>query len=642
MLLGPLLPLLFLLGLAILVFPHAQPKESNPDLALGAFLQAAVFTGTFATVLAETLSAAGLLTAGGVGVAWVLGVGAVVVVAGRTRWREPIRLVATSLRKWFRGAAPVERAVLLAFLGLMASVLLIALVSPPNTTDVQLYHGPRVLHWIQNQSMGPFATAYLHQVYQPIWSEMAVLQLRLLYGGEGLSNTVQWFAYAAAILAVAGTSRLLGAASWGGWLGAAFVASVPVVILQASSSKNDLVAGAWLSCVVYFAFLSRMRHLTRGEALCLGLASGLGVLTKGTFLFFSIPILAWALVPFLTLRSSAGKGPIALGLAGGLALNFPHWARNAEVFGSPVGPPQVTSELLGSSVDPVVIALRVTSNLAQNFVVPGGSIRLAVESLVIRLYELLGRDLAGFRLPELWNHEDQAGNPIHLLLAAAVLGLLVVGVGRSPRPARGYAFLCLASYVLFSAGVRYDLTGVRYQIPWFVMCAPLVGAELSHRLPAEVRRTVVSLFLIASLPWVLLNRTRPLVGWPPRTAVSSVLIASKGELLFANWRERQAPTENAAAALRRTACTSVGLRIDSHDWEYPFWAEMGAPESGVRLEVLNPVDELRPYLDSAFSPCAILCTICGGRERLHGLARSGEWGDVILYTGGGYHPDPDG
>lgn len=642
MLLGPLLPLLFLLGLAILLFPRDQPKESIPGLALGVFLQSVVFAGTFATVLAESLSAAGLLTAGAVGLTWGLAVIVVAWRAGRGRWREPVLLVASSWRKWFDRAGASGWAILFGFLAMLSVVLLVAIVSPPNTVDVQLYHAPRVLHWIQGHRLDHFSTAYLHQVWQPIWSELAVLQLRLLHGGEGLSNTVQWFAYAAAILAVAGTSRLLGAASWGGWLSAAFVASVPVVILQASSSKNDLVAGAWLACMVYFALLSRMRHLTWGEALCLGLASGLGVLTKGTYLFFALPILAWALVPFLTLRASAGRGPIALGLAGGLALNFPHWARNVEVFGSPVGPPQVTSGLLGSTVDPVVIVLRVVSNLAQNFVVPGGSIRLAVESLVIRLYEILGRDLAGFRLPELWNHEDQAGNPIHLLLAAAVLVLLVVGVGRTPGPARGYAFLCLASYGLFSAGVRYDLTGVRYQIPWFVLCAPLVGAELSRRLPPWARRTAVGLFLFASLPWILFNRTRPLVGWPPRTAVSSVLVAPNGELLFANWRERQDPIESAAAAVRRTACTNVGLRIDSHDWEYPFWTELGAPESGVQLEVLNPADELREYLDPAFTPCAIVCTICGGRERLHGLARSGEWGDVVLYAGGVYHTDPDG
>ena len=91
--------------------------------------------------------------------------------------------------------------------------------------------------------------------------------------------------------------------------------------------------------------------------------------------------------------------------------------------------------------------------------------------------------------------------------------------------------------------------------------------------------------------------------------------------------------------IRDSGCNQVGLRIDSHDLEYTFWWLLKAPQSGIRIESIYYSDRLARYADPNFKPCAIICTICGGRTRLYGLDLFGSYDSVVnLYMGDTYNP----
>jgi hypothetical protein len=97
-----------------------------------------------------------------------------------------------------------------------------------------------------------------------------------------------------------------------------------------------------------------------------------------------------------------------------------------------------------------------------------------------------------------------------------------------------------------------------------------------------------------------------------------------------------------ADLVRANGCTQVGLRIDSDDLEYTFWWLLESPQSGVRIETIYTTDRLRHLIDSQFHPCAILCTICGDRQRLHGLPLAADLDRLDVFLGPGFVPDPDG
>jgi hypothetical protein len=45
---------------------------------------------------------------------------------------------------------------------------------------------------------------------------------------------------------------------------------------------------------------------------------------------------------------------------------------------------------------------------------------------------------------------------------------------------------------------------------------------------------------------------------------------------------------------------------------------------------------MEPLLNREFRPCAIICTVCGRRTRLHGLDLAAQSGGMKLFVGEGF------
>jgi hypothetical protein len=245
----------------------------------------------------------------------------------------------------------------------------------------------------------------------------------------------------------------------------------------------------------------------------------------------------------------------------------------------------------------------------------------------------------------LWNNENLAGNPLHLGVAAvAFAGIILLWARRreaGPRRAGIYAAAVAASVLLVFTILDFDLYGVRYQIPFFVAMAPIVGvaAEALLRPRAVLAASLVMLLLGA--PWVLLNGSRPAIGLKPRTMIDSVFDETPQVILMANWTQLRDSYFGAADAVRESGCRSIGLRLDSHDLEYAYWWLLDAPQSGIRLENIDPPPHLARYVDPEFRPCAIICMVCGGRTRFHGLERFFSQAQVTVFLGEGYTSSED-
>jgi len=67
------------------------------------------------------------------------------------------------------------------------------------------------------------------------------------------------------------------------------------------------------------------------------------------------------------------------------------------------------------------------------------------------------------------------------------------------------------------------------------------------------------------------------------------------------------------SAIRDAGCAQVGLNAGAEFLEYPLWWLLDAPQSDVRIEVLNSDERLQPYAGFSFSPCAVVCTQCEGQ-----------------------------
>jgi hypothetical protein len=619
------------------------------------FLMTSIFWGTLVIIITEGLGLVKGLSSSWVIVVWTIMVAISIGVGWSSGAFRRARASFQLNRDTFTAA---EWLILLGLISIVITLTIVAWISPPNTTDSLLYHMPRIAHWIQNGSLEHYSTAYSHQLWASPFAEISILQLRLLYGDGQPGNMVQWFSMVGSIIAASAIACLMGVNRKGQFITAAFAISIPMGILQSTSTQTDYVTAFWILCLVYFVVLSKQRPLQFIEWLCLSLATGLGMLTKGTFYPYAFPILLWFFIPLLFQEQT--KKVILKGLGFALVvivLNLGFWVRNINTFGGPLGSSETVQQHAGVSLDPQVWISALVKQVGLNLPVPWENINTSIISTVRAIDESLGAKTSDFDIIWLWNHEDLAGNPIHLLIILISIPAIAALTRKSKiaLPLR-YTLVVLGMFFMHAISVDFHVYDVRYQLPFFLAAAPLIGVAFTQSRLQRIGGFTTFTFLFISLPWVLFNSTRPILAmrnapepWSIPctdtlgcTRSGSIFTRNKEDIFFANLPNLKGPLASMAETISDASCEQVGLRIDSHDPEYPFWWLLGAPESGTRIETIYSLPELDRYQDPSFNPCAIICTICGDRPRIHGLDRVNSFDEISLYMGSDYSKDPDG
>lgn len=661
-------------------------------LGLGeALLPSAVFCGAAVVISTEALSLVHGLNTAAIAVVWAaLGIG-----IGLRGWRSGALRSAWGMLKSIPIAFSRWEWALLCGMGLLGStLLLVAWISPPNNVDSLLYHVIRTAHWAQDQSLEHYATARQNQLLKPIWAETAILHLRLLWGSDRPSNLVQWSSMMLSVFGVAVLAARLGASRTGQIVAAAFAMTLPAGVLQSSSTQNDYVVALWTVCTAHYVLTSRTRDLTRLEFLGLGLVLGIGFLTKGTFYVYAPPLMLWY---FLSRLRRRGPRPFLIEGATlvliAAALNAGFWARNIQTYGGPYGPsdflqrnlwirflptpPAAVSEAeIGEVGEPDAIGVigageseaeapappaeagggpfrslaqwagRVARTAAFNLVTPSRRVNDLVRVGFARFPGVFDDHFLGQWDNVAWSHEDTAPNTLHMAIAfLSIAGAFLVASGPERVGIRKYALVVLAMFGMIPIVIGHgpSIWGMRYQLPFFVMAAPVVGGVWTSGRRAWPAPVLGIGLLIGALPWLLFNNTRPLIGrtpWPTR--VGSILATPPAEVMFAVNPRVRPSYQQAVRTVQALSCRQVGLRIDSGHLEYLFWWLFGAPEDGTRIETIHTFPNLEPLLDRDFHPCAILCTICQERTRLHGLPLVADLDRVDVFAGEGFVWDPDG
>jgi Dolichyl-phosphate-mannose-protein mannosyltransferase len=389
-------------------------------------LRAATACGVALLIITELLSFFRLLS-----LAWLLAswVAAFLVMFARVRARSnaPERPNDGATAPWSADGWTLSLLLGLALIVLATGV--IAIVAPPNTWDAMVYHMPRVMHWIQNGSVANYPTNIPRQLYLTPWAEFAILHAQILSGGDHFANLVQWLAMIGSLLGVSLIAQQLGGDARSQVFAAVVCATIPMGILQASSTQNDYVVTFWLVCFAYHVcrFLrhedSQLEH-----GWWMGANLGLALLTKPTAYVFALPFLAWMLLEAgRRRRRDLWKTVATIGLLA-FMLNAGHYDRMVRLYGSPLGPGRegphtLANESFGAST----LASNVARNIALHVGTPNENINRAIESWFVWFHQKLGTDIndpkitwLGTRLritkPSL--HEDSAGNFTHTVLIA--------------------------------------------------------------------------------------------------------------------------------------------------------------------------------------------------------------------------------
>ena len=613
MMILPVLPLIAFL-LLWLFFMASLPLAEGVDWRK-AFVLASLFWSAYLAIGTELLSLVRGLTTLGIVLVWV---GALVIL-GLMQWKyrfaspgwKNLRTVFSSLH-----FSLFEIFSLTVIVIALLVLLITGLLSPPNIHDVLAYHMSRVMHWAQSGTLSFFATPNLWQLWMPPFTEFSQLHWYLLAGSDLLTSLPQWYSLILILVVVSAIAKLLGASKNGQYLAALFMLTVPIVVLQASGAKNDIVLSAMFAILFYYVVQASKKSLSKLDWVACGLSVSLGVLTKANFVFLALPLLLWLLV--VTVKNAGLKKAVlfaAIGLLCVVLLNGGHWLRCTLTFGNPISTGDPNTLVNGRFGVDVLI-----SNLSRNAAVQMngkyGFVNEAVQKGLERIHAGLGLPLfdplitlGPSEFYYVSNREEVAGNPFHFVATGAALVIALLGLIRKENRSRTYlvvlsALSGLGVALIFSFVFRWQSWSTRFFIPYYVMFAPVIGVVFGKILPAfSVWPMAFALILVLINP--LLNNYSRAFSWSEQNRNSIWRLSRKG-LLFANNQNIEGAVLELAQRMEQSDCREFGIIMRENAPEYVLWGVLSPGSWDYRLEHVAVDNVSASHLDPGFDPCGIV------------------------------------
>ncbi len=621
-----LIPLLAFGGLFLVL------RRFSPGDGRLAFLRAAVAWGVYMVAITELLSIFHLVSVAGLAVAWLLPCLACGAWLARKRGLGP-KHPPESARRRLASLWPETWPDRLLLLGLAAVLLITAVVawfSPPQTWDSLNYHLSRVAHWAQERAVVDFATGIEVQNVIPPGSEMAMLQLYVLGQSDRLVPFVGWFSMLAGLIAVSRIARSLGAGLRGQLLAAVFLATLPMAIIQASSTVSDFAVAVWVLCAAVEGLDAFVDGIRSDRLVFAGLAAGLAVLTKPTAVAYLGPLaifLAGILLRRLKLGRTLAWGVLAAVLI--LGLNAGQLARTARYYGNPFG---TQSEIGQRHRNQLANLPGTASNLVRNFSMHLGTpwpyVNKGLGVIVQQIHRWLGVDINDprttsegvFRIHPANTGEDVAGDPMQAYAILLAIPALVVGRKRLNRAILLYALVALSTLLVFSWVFKWQSFGSRYHLAFFALFAPVAGCLLAAFAPKHWSAAAGGLFLAAAWPWLFSIQSRPLVPVEGQSLTGSILAEPRQKLYFANAKYLFDSYTSLVGTIEAAGCSQVGLALGGNAPEYLMWALLDAPRPDLRVEWFVSGGPPGLTVSPDFAPCAVICQGCAAdRLEFQGL-----------------------
>jgi 4-amino-4-deoxy-L-arabinose transferase-like glycosyltransferase len=548
-----------------------------------------------------------------------------------------------------------------AAIAILGICLVTAIMAPPNNWDVMTYHMPRVMHWVQNQSIAHYPANNTRQISFPGGAGYIVAQFQILTGTNLLANCVQWLAFFGSIIGTSLiTNALVGVSKQ--WVGALVCATIPMAIMQSTTAQTDLVVSFWLVSFTYFIF--RTDRYTKSDLFWLAASIGLAILTKPTALIFGFPLGIVFLIR--SFRSHVKIIPkdklvglikiscqaIAL-LIGSLLLSVPSFWRNFQTFGSFLGSDgnNTRNDVLGL---PHLVS-NALKNLGINLPIPGlwsviKSIHESVLQINLNDPRLNFTDISKYittvgALRFLSPNEDFVGSPIHwVLFLLTIFGLIAALLKRKNIPKASQdlqmrmnpdsnistteirsitkttpdlsalillGMSVIVSFLIYCFLLKWQAWGNRLLLPLVVLASTAIAYFLTDIVNPKSKKIMILLLTTTAIFYSLTTMKHPLVSLPVITAEQgkeqsqSILFLKRQDIYFSGVKkELKIPYQTAADLVNQTKCKYVGFSLGYDDIEYPFWQLL---EPDIKIKNVN-VNNLSNKIEPAF-PDQKLCTI---------------------------------
>ena len=539
------------------------------------WLYTAAITGVYVVAMTETLSAVHALTTFWVVLFWAMGCMALLFV--RVGVESQVRQKPFSRPiSFFRNSDWLPKILAMIMLMIAGILAVIALYGVPNTYDSMTYHLARVAHWLQNRSVAIYATNCMYQNQHSPFAEWSLLQIVLLQGNDHLVNFVQWLSYAGSILAVSLIVEVCGGTKRAAVIAAFFAATLPMAILQASTTQNDEVLSFWLLCTAY-GCLKAGRDPTWPHLFLFSASLGLALLTKVlAYLYAPVFCIGLTLALFWSGLRFAFPRLMAVALLT-LVLNSGYYIRNWESTGTLVGMNRDSGP--GYSYEneihtPGAIFSNIIRNLSLNAPQNHNS---AVETylFMVRIHRMLGLDpsdprtttYAPFYYIPQDPDETECASPLHAAMMGLSFILLLIAARRFTNETRLLAASVVAGAFLLCLVLKWQPFHTRLQLPLFFLAIPVIAVVFETFRFRALTLLLVGLLLVEALPLIFNCFNHPLM------AKANIFNSSLSVRRFAFRPEILPEYETTLQLLRDSQAKNIGVISPPNNsgWEYPLF-----------------------------------------------------------------------
>ncbi len=372
------------------------------------------------------------------------------------------------------------------FFLIIVPLVFLALFYPINNSDSLSYHLPRIEHWIQNCSVRHYITSDIRQLYTPPLPEFLGLHLRVLANSDVWLNLIQFFAMLGSMFLVSLGVRSFGYDYKYQILGMLLTLSIPMGILQATTTQTDYIAAFFLAAFLFFIRLfSRATSCSWLLAFWAALSLGLGFLTKPTIGFFAMPFAL--LVAFICLRKWRLKA-VFVGFVFVffiLFINMPFWMRNYQRCGNFLGDRDFVSLVQNKSMNGRFFVSNVLRNVSTHLALPWAN--SALNKVVVLIHQKILRISPEERAitfgttsyePFFYMHEDHAGNFFILLFLLFLIGYFLLNL-KTIVCVKNYFLIfyflsLLSGYCLFCFMLKWQPWITRLDLPFFIITIPFM------------------------------------------------------------------------------------------------------------------------------------------------------------------------
>lgn len=406
---------------------------------------------------------------------------------------------------------------------IFALTFLSGVLYAPNTIDSTVYHLTRVEFWLQHRNINYFATQTDRMLYQPPLAEYMILQFRVMQDSDIFSFIVQWIFSIGSCVAVSLLAEIAGTNKKTQYLSFFIAGTIPMVILQSSSTQNDVVVSFFILMTAYF-MLKNLKENQASTAVLSGVSIGQAILTKGTAYVFLFPIcMYWGIMKLVKVYKKEIKflpqlTYLALLFVPFLAICGSFYYRNYVLIGSPLGVSKALFYVYNNQSHSLSSFLSVICrNISLHFSVPG--VHLMAEKFIYFLHDYIlhlsvndpATSFTPFDLPMLGMTEDNAGNFLHFLL---FIPALIVVFKSNHSTLKAIAAFGLISFLLFSFQIKWQIWHSRLHIPIFLLMSIPMAYYLVE---AKFSKVIIGALALSGIFFATFCFNRPIIKFSPLT-----------------------------------------------------------------------------------------------------------------------------